>query len=63
MIKQAVERIFGVDVVAVNVLNVKHKQRRVYRVRTQRVFGREAGWKKAIVTLAPGQTIDIFGDI
>lgn len=63
MIKEAVERIFDVDVVAVNVLNVKHKTRRVMRARNFRVFGKESGWKKAIVTLAPGQTIDIFGDI
>ncbi len=63
MIKDAVERIFHVEVVAVNVLNVKHKTRRVMKARNYRVFGRESGWKKAIVTLAPGQTIDIFGDI
>lgn len=63
MIKDAVERIFNVDVVAVNILNVKPKKRRVLRARNFRIFGMESGWKKAIVTLAPGQSIDIFGDI
>jgi large subunit ribosomal protein L23 len=54
-IKDAVERAFDVRVVAVNVINVPGKQRRLGR----RV-GRTPGWKKAIVTLAPGQRIQLF---
>jgi large subunit ribosomal protein L23 len=62
-VKDAVERIFNVEVVAVNMLVVKGKRKRILKSRNFREFGREANWKKAIVTLAPGQTIDIFGDI
>jgi large subunit ribosomal protein L23 len=62
-IKDAVERIFGVSVVAVNTLIVKPKKRRVLRARNTARFGTRNAYKKAIVTLAPGETIDIFGDI
>ncbi|HUG15250.1 MAG TPA: 50S ribosomal protein L23 [Thermomicrobiales bacterium] len=62
-IKEAVERIFEVKVRAVNVMNVKPKRKRVMRMRTMNVFGSKGGYKKAIVTLEPGHTIDIFGDI
>jgi len=54
-IKQAVEKTFNVRVVAVNVMNVHGKQRR---------WGRRASvrpdWKKAIVTLVPGDKIELF---
>jgi large subunit ribosomal protein L23 len=62
-VRDAVQRIFKVDVVAVNMLVVKGKRKRILKSRNFREFGRDADWKKAIVTLAPGQTIDIFGDI
>jgi large subunit ribosomal protein L23 len=55
-IKEAVEKAFEVQVVAVNTLNVHRKRR---RERT-RIKGYRSGWKKAIVTLAPGQRIEIF---
>lgn len=55
-IKKAVETAFNVNVVAVNTLNV---HRKVRRERT-RFKGYRNGWKKAIVTLAPGQRIEIF---
>jgi large subunit ribosomal protein L23 len=55
-IKQAVETAFDVKVLAVNTLNVHHKLR---RERT-RFKGYRSGWKKAIVTLAPGDKIDVF---
>jgi len=54
-IKDAVERIFNVQVLAVNVMNVRGKQRR-----WGRIVGHTKDWKKAIVTLAPGQTIQFF---
>jgi large subunit ribosomal protein L23 len=55
-IKEAVQKAFNVEVVAVNTLNVHRKRR---RERT-RIRGYRPGWKKAIVTLAPGQRIEIF---
>jgi ribosomal protein L23 len=33
------------------------------RARNARLFGKKGGYKKAIVSLEPGHTIDIFGDI
>jgi large subunit ribosomal protein L23 len=44
-------------VVEVNTINVRGKTRMRSRGRT-RVSGRSAGWKKAVVTLAPGQKIE-----
>ncbi|MEO6457612.1 MAG: 50S ribosomal protein L23 [Chloroflexia bacterium] len=58
-IKAAVETAFGVTVLAVNTLNV---HRKVRRERTK-FRGYRTGWKKAIVTLAPGQRIEIFEGI
>ena len=54
-IAQAIEAIFNVKVVKVNTLNVKSKPKRVrYQV------GRTRTWKKAVVTLKDGDTIEIF---
>lgn len=60
-IKDAVERAFNVNVVAVNVMNVRGKERR--RAQRGRIasVGRTPSWKKAIVTLQEGQRIDLFG--
>ena len=55
-IKQAVEAIFGVEVLRVNTIN-----RRGKRKRTGWVYGTRAATKRALVTLAPGSEIDIFG--
>lgn len=55
-IKQAVERIFGVKVTKVNTLNRGGK-----RKRTGWVMGRRPDQKRAIVTVAPDDSIDIFG--
>lgn len=52
-IKAAVEQIFEVRVQSVNTLNVKGKVKR-----TMRGTSRRKNWKKAIVRLAEGQTID-----
>lgn len=55
-IAQAVEEIFGVTVVKVNTLNVKSKPKRVrYQV------GKTRTWKKAMVTVAEGDSIEVFG--
>ena len=56
MIREAVEKIFKVDVTKVNTSYVRGKMRRVRRSR-----GMTREWKKAVVTLKPGQRIDIFG--
>ena len=53
-IKQAVEGLFNVKVTAVNTLNVKGKVKRF-----RGTVGRRSDWKKAIVTLAEGQIIDV----
>ena len=54
-IKWAVEEAFNVKVIKVNTMNVKGKRKRFGpRVTLQK------SWKKALVTLAPGQTITIF---
>ena len=58
-IKAAVEAAFNVTVLSVNTLNVHAKKR---RERT-RIRGYRPGWKKAIVTIAPGQRIEIFEGI
>jgi large subunit ribosomal protein L23 len=58
MIKDAIETIFDVDVLNVNVINVP--ARRTRRVRSRRVMVRRGAYKKAIVTLAPDDTIDVF---
>jgi len=55
-IADAVEKIFKVKVKKVNTLNVKGKTRRVGKYPE----GRTSDWKKAIVTLAPGQSITLF---
>lgn len=54
-IREAVETSFNVHVTAVNVINVKGKMRRFGRQYTKTV-----GWKKAIVTLAAGDKIELF---
>ncbi len=55
-IKEAVETAFNVKVLAVNTLNVHRKRKR----EKTRFRGYSGGFKKAIVTLAPGQRIEIF---
>jgi len=63
-IKEAVERTFNVKVKKVNTMNVRGKPRRRIRWRGRvPVVGREASWKKAIVTLEPGYTIDLFSQL
>lgn len=60
-IKSAVQDAFGVRVKAVNTLNVKPKAKsRMIRRGAGRISGMGRGWKKAIVTLHPGERIDIF---
>ena len=61
---EAVEKLFNVRVKAVNTLTVKGQTRsRAIKKGRSRVSGREATVKKAIVTLFPGQRIDIFEQV
>ena len=55
-IKIAVEKVFGVKVVSVNTINRQGKKRR-----TRFGIGKRPDTKRAIVTVAEGQRIDIFG--
>jgi large subunit ribosomal protein L23 len=57
-IKHAVESIFGVRVTNVNTLNRKGKRKRNRRTGT---FGSRTGSKRAVVSLAAGDRIEIFG--
>jgi large subunit ribosomal protein L23 len=54
-VRQAVEELFGVRVQAVNMLKVQAKPKRRGMIR-----GVKPGWKKAIVQLREGETIEIF---
>lgn len=55
LVKQAVERLFNVDVVRVQTMHVRGKRKRMgIRVVKHR------DWKKAIVSLKPGQKLQIF---
>ena len=54
-IRQAVEQLFDVHVVAVNVIKVQPKPKR-----RGLISGTRPGWKKAIVEVKAGEKIDIF---
>jgi len=53
-IKRAVEKLYGVEVKNVNIVNVKRKKRRLGRIE-----GYKSGYKKAIVTLKEGHKIEL----
>jgi large subunit ribosomal protein L23 len=57
-VKQAIEAIFNVKVTNVNTLNRSGKRKRNRRTGT---WGTRTGQKRAIVSLAPGDQIEIFG--
>jgi len=56
-VKRAIEDVFEVGVVAVNMVNMPAK---VGRRTGRRRAARRAQWKKAVVTLAEGQRLDVF---
>jgi large subunit ribosomal protein L23 len=61
-IKAAIEELYKADkvtVVAVNVMT-RQPQKKVTGTRRGRVVGRISGWRKAVITLAPGQKIQFF---
>jgi large subunit ribosomal protein L23 len=55
-IRQAVEQLFEVHVEAVNIIKVQAKPKRRGTFK-----GTRPGWKKAIVQLREGETIEVFG--
>ena len=55
-IKMAVEQVFGVRVLRVNTMNRKGKMKR-----QGWKMGKRKDTKRAVVTLAPGNSIDLFG--
>jgi large subunit ribosomal protein L23 len=55
-VRQAVEEIFDVSVTHVNISKVPPKPKR-----RGAHSGQRAGWKKAVVTIAEGQSIEAFG--
>ena len=57
-VKQSIEKIFSVKVMAVNTILLKGKVKRF-----KGVLGRRSNTKKAIVTLAPGNTIDLSAGV
>jgi large subunit ribosomal protein L23 len=61
-IKQSVEEMYGVNVVAVNTIVYAGKSKSRF-TRTGTISGRTNGIKKALVTLAKGETIDFYSNI
>jgi len=57
-IKEAVEKLFKVHVVKVHTITMQGKKKRMGRSQ-----GMKPDWKKAIVTLKEGDTIDLFGGV
>ena len=56
-VKRAIEAIYGIDVAVVNVMNMPAK---VSRRHGRRRVVRRATWKKAVVTVAEGQRLEVF---
>lgn len=57
-VKKAVENIFKVKVDKINIINVKGKPKKLGRS-----SGKRADWKKAVVTVSSGQTIEVFDQV
>ena len=54
-VKESVEKAFNVKVASVNIITVPEKPRGFGRMK-----GKRSAWKKAIITLKPGNKIEIF---
>jgi large subunit ribosomal protein L23 len=57
-VKDAIETLYDVKVVRVNIMNTSAKRGR--RLRSRRLLVRKVGYKKALITLAEGQTLQVF---
>jgi large subunit ribosomal protein L23 len=60
-VKDAIETLYDVTVLRVNIINTSAKRGR--RIRSRQLLIRKVGYKKAIVTLAEGQTLEMFGGV
>lgn len=54
-ISKAIDEVYGIKPVSVNIINMQGK-----KVRSGRYYGKRKSWKKAIVKLPAGKTIDIY---
>ena len=61
-IKNAVEELYGVDVATVNTMNYSGKIKS-RNTKSGAISGRTNAYKKAIITLAEGETIDFYSNI
>ena len=61
-IKEAIKDLYGVEVVTVNTMNYAGKRKSRF-TKTGIVAGKVPAFKKAVVTLAEGETIDFFSNI
>jgi large subunit ribosomal protein L23 len=61
-IKKAVEEFYGITVVDVNTVIVPGKARS-RSTKAGLITGRKPGYKKALITLAEGETIDLYSNI
>ena len=61
-IKNLVEELYGVKVTSVNTMNYEGKRKQRY-TKAGLIRGKKPSFKKAIVTLAEGETIDFYSNI
>ena len=61
-IKRAIKDVYGVDVIEINTMLVPGKSKTRYS-KTGFIAGRSSSYKKAIITLAKGETIDFYSNI
>jgi large subunit ribosomal protein L23 len=61
-IKEAVQTMYGVQVTDVNTMVMPGKKR-TRNTKTKFIVGRKSAYKKAVVTVADGQTIDFYSNI
>jgi len=61
-IKKAIEELYGVEVVSVNTMNYAGKRKSRY-TKTGLINGKTNATKKAIITVAEGETIDFYSNI
>ena len=61
-IKSLIESLYGVKVVSVNTMNYDGKRKSRY-TKSGMIKGKVAAFKKAVVTLAEGETIDFYSNI
>ncbi len=61
-IKSLIEKLYGVKVTRVNTMNMRSKNKSRW-TKSGLLRGKTAAWKKAVVDLADGQSIDFYSNI